>query len=43
LAAYSAQIAGYLLKQKAGENFVNLVDMLTIYWRLIEFPPEEQR
>lgn len=43
LAAYSAQIAGYLLKQKAGENFVNLVDMLTVYWRLIEFPPEEQR
>lgn len=43
LAAYSAQIAGYLLKQKTGENFVNLVDMLTIYWRLIEFPPEEQR
>lgn len=41
LAAYSAQIAGYLLKQRAGENFVNLVDMLTIYWRVIEFPPEE--
>ena len=43
LAAYNAQIAGYFLKQRAGENFANLVDMLTVYWRLIEFPPEEQR
>lgn len=43
LAAYKAQIAGYFLKQRAGENFANLVDMLTVYWRIIEFPPEEQR
>lgn len=43
LAAYNAQIAGYFLKQRAGENFANLVDMLTIYWRVIEFPPEELR
>lgn len=43
IAAYNAQIAGYFLKQRAGENFANLVDMLTVYWRLVEFPPEEQR
>jgi CheY-like chemotaxis protein len=43
LAAYNAQIAGYFLKQRAGENFTNLVDMLSMYWRMIEFPPEEQQ
>lgn len=42
LAAYHAQIAGYFLKQRAGENFVNLVELLSMYWRMIEFPPEEQ-
>lgn len=43
LAAYNAQIAGYLLKQQAGENFVNLMDMLNVYWRIIEFPPEDRK
>jgi CheY-like chemotaxis protein len=43
LDAYNAQIAGYFLKQHAGENFVNLMDMLTLYWRIIEFPPEERK
>lgn len=42
LAAYNAQIAGYFLKQRAGENFINLVELLSMYWRMIEFPPEEQ-
>jgi len=43
LAAYNAQIAGYLLKQRTGENFANLMDMLNLYWRIIEFPPEERK
>lgn len=42
LAAYNAQIAGYFLKQRAGENFTDLVELLSMYWRMIEFPPEEQ-
>jgi len=42
LAAYNSQIAGYFLKQRTGENFVNLVEMLHVYWRIIEFPPEER-
>jgi CheY-like chemotaxis protein len=42
LAAYHAQIAGYFLKQRAGENFIDLVALLSRYWRMIEFPPEEQ-
>lgn len=41
LAAYNAQIAGYFLKQRTGENFVNLINMLNMYWRIIEFPPKE--
>lgn len=42
MAAYNAQIAGYFLKQRAGENFIDLVELLSMYWRMIEFPPEEQ-
>lgn len=42
LAAYNAQVAGYFLKQRTGENFANLVEMLHVYWRIVEFPPEER-
>lgn len=42
LAAYREQIAGYLLKQRSGVNFIELVNMLDSYWRIVEFPPEER-
>lgn len=42
LAAYREQIAGYLLKQRSGINFADLVGMLDFYWRVVEFPPEER-
>ena len=42
LAAYREQIAGYLLKQRSGVNFADLVNMLDFYWRVVEFPPEER-
>ncbi len=42
LAAYQEQIAGYLLKQRSGVNFSELVSMLDFYWRVVEFPPEER-
>ena len=42
LAAYREQIAGYLLKQRSGVNFIDLVNMLDSYWRIVEFPPEER-
>jgi CheY-like chemotaxis protein len=42
LAAYREQIAGYLLKQRSGINFSDLVSMLDFYWRVVEFPPEER-
>ncbi|MBX3011452.1 MAG: response regulator [Caldilineaceae bacterium] len=41
LAAYNAQIAGYFLKQRTGDNFSNLINLLSMYWRIIEFPPKE--
>ena len=40
VAAYDAHVAGYLLKSRAGEDFVNLINMLDAYWRIVEFPQE---
>jgi CheY-like chemotaxis protein len=40
VAAYDKQVAGYFLKSRAGEDFMNVVDMLDAYWRVVEFPPE---
>ena len=42
LAAYCQQVAGYLLKTKAGTDFGNLVTLLNAYWRVVEPPPEAQ-
>lgn len=41
MAAYEEQIAGYLLKSRAGHDFVELVSMLDAYWRIVEFPTED--
>ena len=40
LAAYCEQVAGYLLKTRAGADFADLVAMLNAYWRIVEPPPE---
>lgn len=42
-AAYEKYIAGYLVKSKVGEGFVNLVNMLDGYWRYVEFPPSRKQ
>lgn len=39
-AAYEQNIAGYLLKSQAGQDFINVIQMLDHYWRYVEFPPE---
>lgn len=39
LAAYDKQVAGYMVKAKAGEDFVHLIGMLDNYWRVVEMPP----
>ncbi len=40
LAAYDAQVAGYLVKARAGEDFTRVTDLLERYWNTVEFPPE---
>lgn len=40
--AYNHQIAGYLLKSRAGKDFVDLIALLDSYWRIVEFPSEVQ-
>lgn len=42
IATYNQNIAGYLVKSKVGEGFVNLVEMLDCYWRYVELPPEKR-
>lgn len=39
VAAYQQNVAGYMVKSKAGEDFINLIGMLDHYWRVIEMPP----
>lgn len=40
VAAYDNCVAGYILKSRAGEDFLEVIKLLKVYWRLIEFPPE---
>lgn len=40
LAAYNSQIAGYLLKSNAGEDFYSVISLLDSYRCTVEFPPE---
>lgn len=40
LEAYNKQIAGYLLKSSAGEDFMNVIRLLDSYQLIVEFPPE---
>jgi len=39
VAAYEKQVAGYIVKSKAGDDFVDLMGLLACYWRYVEFPP----
>ena len=36
--AYDKNVAGYILKQRAGQDFLELIGMLQLYWRVIQFP-----
>lgn len=37
-AAYSRHVAGYIVKQYAGDGFLDLVQMLDHYWNIVEVP-----
>lgn len=41
VAAYEQHVAGYMVKSKAGEDFMELIALLDHYWRIVEFPPEK--
>jgi CheY-like chemotaxis protein len=36
--AYDKNVAGYVLKERAGEAFLDSIRMLNSYWLLVEFP-----
>jgi CheY-like chemotaxis protein len=36
--AYDKNVAGYVLKHRPGQNFLDAISMLEHYWRVIEFP-----
>ena len=38
VSAYAQHVAGYMVKADAGEDFINAVNMLDHYWRVVEFP-----
>jgi CheY-like chemotaxis protein len=37
-AAYSANIAGFIVKSDAGRGFLAAVEMIEHFWRVVEFP-----
>lgn len=37
-AAYEKHVAGYILKSKVGEGFMELISMLDHYWKIVELP-----
>src|ERR1700722_9344510 len=36
--AYDKNVAGYVLKHRVGQSFLDSISMLEHYWRVIEFP-----
>lgn len=36
--AYDLNVAGYILKARAGHDFLELIDILGGFWRVVEFP-----
>jgi CheY-like chemotaxis protein len=37
-AAYDLNVAGYIVKATAGTDFLNLVNLVDCYWRIVEMP-----
>jgi DNA-binding NarL/FixJ family response regulator len=38
VAAYDLNVAGYIVKATAGQDFLNLVSLVDCYWRIVELP-----
>jgi len=39
-ASYGFNVAGYVVKESVGEDFIKLLEMLGAYWRIVELPVE---
>jgi CheY-like chemotaxis protein len=37
-AAYFMHVTGYILKERAGEDFLKLFNLVDTYWRIVEMP-----
>lgn len=38
--AYNKNVAGYIVKETAGRDFLKLTNLMDIYWRIVELPAE---
>ena len=38
VAAYSKHVAGYIIKKQVGDGFMQVMNMLEHYWRVVELP-----
>lgn len=38
IAAYELNVAGYIYKEAAGDDFLRLIDLMGAYWRIVELP-----
>jgi CheY-like chemotaxis protein len=38
IAAYDLNVAGYILKERAGEDFLRLVNLVDSYWKIVQLP-----
>ena len=38
VAAYNLNVAGYIVKVRAGQDFLNLIDLMDAFWRIVEVP-----
>lgn len=36
--AYQRNVAGYIVKENVGEEFIDAISLLDIYWRIVELP-----
>jgi CheY-like chemotaxis protein len=36
--AYALNVTGYILKERAGEDFLKLFSLVECYWRIVEMP-----
>ena len=37
-ASYDLNVSGYVLKETAGHDFLNLINLMESYWRIVEMP-----